>query len=132
MSDRSFVEQSIAEKSRIFEEAYNGRDARRLVEEYFAPDEDAPTAYPPGGSRPVTGRAALIELFTVMIPGAPKIRLETLEVVTSGTVAYEVGRAFLTTAEGFEVFGRYTGCWIDSSQGWRVKADFFADDGWRD
>ena len=126
------VAAAIAAKSRMFEEFYNSGDAAGLVENYFASDADAPFASPPGGQAPVRGRFALVDMFAAMIPDAPAIRLETIDIVASGNVAFEFGRAHLTLADGVRVKGRYCVCWIERNGDWRVKTDMFAADGWED
>ncbi len=124
--------QAIEEKSRLFEKFYAANDAAGLVEAYFVKDEDSPLASPPGGVAPVRGRTALVAMFTGMIPDAPAIRLETLEVNASNDTAFELGRAHLTLPDGTEVKGRYTVCWQQRAGDWRAKIDFFAADGWED
>jgi len=132
MSPAVSVAEAIAERSRRFETAYGAADANALVEAYFAGDSHGPMALPPGGSPPVRGRASLKAMFAGMFADAPKIRLETVELVASDTVATEIGRAFLTTRDGVDVIGRYVVCWVLTSDGWRAKVDFFAQDGWAD
>lgn len=122
---------AIAERSRHFEAAYAAADADALVDGYFVSDADNPAAYPPG-SAPVMGRAALKGMFAGMFAGAPAIRLELVDLVANGAIAMEIGRARLTTGDGGEAIGRYTVCWINTPEGWRAKADFFAEDGWPD
>jgi ketosteroid isomerase-like protein len=121
---------AIAQRSRQFEAAYAAADGVALVDGYFAPDADQPAAYPPGGSPPVRGRAALTAMFAGMFAAAPAIRLETVDLIASGTQATEIGRAHLTGADGQAMIGRYVVCWIDTAAGWRARADFFAQDGW--
>lgn len=125
------VEAAIAERTQVFVDAYAAGDAALLVSSYFVEDEDGPTAYPPG-SQPVAGRAALIAMFSDQMQGAPRIRLETLQVTGSDSVASEVGRAHLTLADGTLATGRYVVCWIATAAGWRARTDFFAADGWSD
>lgn len=120
---------AIEEKSRYFERCYNSNDPAGLVEGYFAEDAEGPTASPPVGQVPVRGRAALIGMFTAMIPDAPRIQLELIDLIVSDNVAYEFGRAHLTLADGTQVKGRYTVGWIKREE-WRAKIDFFAADGW--
>jgi len=123
---------AIDERSRLFERAYGAGDAAGLVAGYFAADEYRPRACPPGGVPPVEGHAALVSMFTGMFAGAPAIALETLDVTASDSVAFELGRARLTLADGSTATGRFTVCWIATPQGWRAKIDFFAQDGWED
>ena len=123
---------AIAERTRLFTEAYRAADPVLLVASYFVEDEDGPVAYPPGGIPPVKGREALIAMFSEQMRDVSDIRLETLEVTASGGVASEVGRAHLTLAEGASATGRYVVCWIATAKGWRAKSDFFAIDGWLD
>lgn len=130
MNDMTAATQAIAAKSREFETHYNAGDAAALVDAYFVAEGDDPYASPPGGQPPVRGREALKGMFAAMIPDTPKIRLETLDVVAAGDLAYELGLAHLTLGDGAEVKGRYTACWIQRDGEWRVKIDFFAADGW--
>lgn len=126
------VANAVAERSRHFEAAYRSADAVSLVEGYFATDDHNPLASPPGGTEPVVGRSALIEMFTGMFAGMPGIELVTVELTASETVAFELGRAILTDGEGVRHFGRYCVCWTLTAEGWRAKTDFFAADGWPD
>ena len=121
---------AIAAKSRLFEHKYNNNDPVGLVNGYFAEEVDDPMASPPGGQAPVRGRAALIGMFSAMIPEVPAIRLELIDLVDSADQAYELGRAHLVRADGVEMTGRYTACWIRRGDEWRAKVDFFAEDGW--
>jgi len=123
--------EQIAKRNRMFEEAYNSGDARRLVESYFAPEAQAPFAVPPGAP-PVRGRANLTGMFSAMFSDTPKIQLETVEVTASDEVTFELGRAYLSNADGSKVTGRYVVCWVATDDGWRAKTDFFAGDGWDD
>lgn len=132
MADYLDIKASIARMSRVFEGNYNAGNAQGLVDAYFASDDFAPYASPPGGSPPVRGRPALVELYAGMMPDIPRIELETIDVVTDGGFAYEVGRAHLTLADGQPGTGRYAVCWLLTPDGWRAKIDFFAADGWVD
>lgn len=123
---------AIARQSRKFEAAYAAADSNALVDGYFAADADNPTAYPPGGTAPVSGRAALKALFAGMFVDVPVIRLELVDLLVSDTLATEIGLAHLTTRDGSKVKGRYVVCWIRTGEGWRAKVDFFAEDGWAD
>lgn len=132
MSPAATVAQAIAERARFFERAYAAADAASLVDGYFATDDHGPMALPPGATPPVRGRKALKQMFAGMIPEMPVIRLETVELVASDAVASETGRAFLTGKDGSQNIGRFVVCWIMTSEGWRAKTDFFAEDGWPD
>lgn len=125
------VEAAIADRTRMFVDAYCRGDADLLVASYFVEDMDGPAAYPPG-QRPVEGCAALITMFRDQMLAAPQIRLETLHITASDMVACEVGRAHLTLMDGMAATGRYIVCWIATGDGWRAKTDFFAADGWTD
>ena len=122
------VLRAVQERSRFFEGRFAAGDARGLVEGYFVAEAEKPVASPPGGP-PVRGHAALIEMFAGQIREVSGIRLETLELDTSGTLAFEFGRAHLQLRSGAEVKGRYAVQWRKGSDGWRVKTDFFAE-GW--
>lgn len=130
MTDHLDIRASIARMSRVFEDKYNAGNAQGLVDAYFVDDTSAPYASPPGGRAPVSGRSALVEMYLGMMPDIPRIELETIDVVAGGDLAYEVGRAHLTLADGQSVMGRYAICWLHTSDGWRAKIDFFAADGW--
>jgi ketosteroid isomerase-like protein len=126
------IRAAVEARSRQFEDAYRAGDAERLVTSYFTADRDEPMAFPPGGQGPVRGRAALIAMFSGMIPEMPSIRLELVELVTSEALAFEVGRAHLSAPDGTVATGRYTVCWQNVSGDWRARVDFFAQDGWAD
>lgn len=132
ISPCTVVARAVDERSRFFEQAYCGGDAQSLVEGYFASDDHEPMALPPGGHPPVRGREALRALFAGMVVDVPSIRLETLALTASDVLASEVGRAFLTSADGTQTVGRYVVCWVNTDDGWRAKTDFFAEDGWVD
>lgn len=132
MVDYLEIKESIVRMSRVFEENYNAGNAQGLVDAYFASDDFAPYASPPGGNPPVRGRSALVELYASMMPDIPRIELETTDVVIDGALAYEVGRSHLTLADGQSGKGRYAICWLRTPDGWRAKIDFFAADGWVD
>ncbi|EJL30766.1 hypothetical protein PMI01_02989 [Caulobacter sp. AP07] len=121
---------AIAARSRLFEQAYGAGDAEKLVSDYFVEDGLEPIACPPGGTPPIGGRGNLVAMFTGMFADAPKIRLETETLRVSPVQAFEVGRAFLTLADGSGAIGRYTVCWVKSGEDWRAAVDFFAQDGW--
>jgi ketosteroid isomerase-like protein len=125
------VKQAIAERSRIFESDFAAGDAVALVEHYFVSDSDAPVASPPGGQPLVKGRAALINMFEAQVRELKSIRLETVDISASASLAYELGRAHLQLRSGQEAKGRYVVLWCKTSAGWRAKTDFFAE-GWQD
>jgi ketosteroid isomerase-like protein len=130
--DLQEVRRAIEARSRDFEKHYAAADAAALVQNYFVPDAMGPMACPPGGHAPVRGRGALTQMFGGMFAGMPKIRLEPIEVLASGELAYELGRAHLRSAAGDAVMGRYTVAWQKCADGWRARVDFFAADGWSD
>jgi ketosteroid isomerase-like protein len=119
-------------RSREFERNFAARDVEALVNGYFAADEETPTACPPGRQRPVSGRAALKELFAAQFEAIRAIQLETLSIVTSGVIAFELGRAHLKLVSGESAVGRYVVLWKERHGEWRAKIDFFAEDGWID
>lgn len=131
MAETDTVRTAVEAQSRYFEECYNAGDAQGLVSGYFVEDADEPMACPPA-STPLRGRAALTAMFSGMFQSAPTIRLETLEVVGSDSVAYELGRAHLGLVDGGTGIGRYTVCWVNRGGEWRAKVDFFTEDGWAD
>jgi ketosteroid isomerase-like protein len=126
------VKLAIAARSRDFESRFGAGDAAGLVEGYFVPDVANPMASPPGGQRPLKGRAALVDLFTAQLRDASAIRLETEHLDATGDMAFELGRAHLTLRTGQEVKGRYTVLWKRWDGEWRAVIDFFAADGWQD
>jgi len=127
---RSEAEAAIAARSRDFEKHFATRDAQRLVAAYFVEDSERPAASPPGGIRPVEGRAALASMFEAQFAAIRAIRLETVRVEADGELAVELGRAHLTLASGENVRGRYTVLWRKTRGDWRAQLDFFAQDGW--
>lgn len=129
--DEGAVRHAIAERSRIFESDFAAGNAAALVENYFVSDADAPVASPPGGQPLVKGRAALVQMFQAQVRELKSIRLETVDISTSGSLAYELGRAHLQLHSGQEAKGRYAVLWCKTSAGWRAKTDFFAE-GWQD
>ena len=122
--------QAIEARSREFESNFAKRDARSLVTAYFVEDAEQPLASPPGGTAPVRGRAALIKMFEAQFEAVRAIRLELVELDADPEMAFELGRAHLTLQGGEHVQGRYAAQWRNTSAGWRVKIDFFAQDGW--
>src|SRR5262245_25160616 len=75
---------AIDQKSREFEVCFAKRDAACIVDRYFVPDSLGPTASPPGGSQPVVGRTALINMYEHLFKDVSSIQLETVSVDTSG------------------------------------------------
>lgn len=130
-SARSAILAAIEKRSRTFERHFAAADARQLVEDYFVADDLKPLASPPGGTPPVVGRAALSAMFSAQFEGVRAIRLEALHVEAATTQAFELGRAHLALRAGGEATGRYTVLWVNTSDGWRAKIDFFATDGWQ-
>lgn len=124
---------AIAEKSKDFCVNYNAGNAEGLVTSYFTEDNFImPKACPPGGTKPIEGRAGLIAMFSSMFADAPKIKLETADLKIDGNMAFELGRALLTLVDGGLAIGRYTVCWHFIDNDWCASVDFFADDGWQE
>lgn len=126
------VSSIIEHKNRLFEKAFAEKDAKALVEGYFADDSLCPLASPPGATPPVRGRANLMRMFSEQFAGANGIRLETVELVAREDMAYEMGRAHLALANGEAATGRYAVLWLKDKQDWRARIDFFSPDGWQD
>lgn len=126
------VARAIGLKNRAFEAHYNAGDAKGLVEAYFARDQIGALVSPPGGMAPVQGREEIVSLFTGMVVDAPSIQLRSESIVTSGDLAFELGRAYLRLANGANAIGRFTVCWVRENGEWWARADFFAQDGWSD
>ena len=123
----------LAKLDRQFEERFAAGDARGLVEGYFAPDDLKPLASGPGGQPPVRGRAALIEMFQEQMKVFAGIQLETVDIVTSDTLAQVLGRARLKLRSGETAVGRYVVLFGKTDGlGWRARLDFFAADAWTD
>ena len=125
------VRRAIETRTRSFEDHFNARDAQALVNEYFVSDALGPTACPPGIA-PVRGRSALVALYSAMMADVTTIRLELVELATSGDMAFELGRAFAEASDGSPMIGRYTVCWVKEGTEWRASIDFFAVDGWKE
>ena len=116
--------------NREFEAHFAAQDAEALVVGYFLPDADGPMASPPGSQPLVKGRTALVSLFRAQFAAVRSIRLETVCLETSGSLAFELGKAHLSLASGDPATGRYTVLWKEANGEWRAKIDFFAEDGW--
>lgn len=124
------VVQAIAAHSRAFEARFAAKDAAGLVEGYYVPDVLDPAASAPGGQKPVTGKRALTAMFEAQIRDFTAIRLQTVRIEASGDMAFEMGRAHLTTHQGQNAVGRYCVLWRHVAGEWRAQIDFFAADGW--
>jgi ketosteroid isomerase-like protein len=124
------IERAIAAHSRAFEAQFAAKDAAGLVESYYVPDVLDPAASGPGGQRPITGKRALTAMFETQMRDFSAIRLETVRVEAVGSMAFEMGRAHLTTNDGQSAVGRYCVLWRHIAGEWRAQVDFFAADGW--
>lgn len=126
------VERAIDARERAFEACFAKRDAACIVNGFYVSDANMPIASPSGGHPPVRGRAALIKMFEQSFHDVRSIRLERLQVIRSCDLADELGRSHVTLQSGQTVTGRFSVLWLHERDGWRVKLDFFADDGWSD
>lgn len=124
------IERAIAAHSRAFEARFAAKDAAGLVGGYYVPDLLDPAASAPGGQRPVAGKRALTAMFEAQMRDFTAIRLETVRIEAAGAMAFEMGRAHLTTHEGQNAVGRYCVLWRHIAGEWRAQIDFFAADGW--
>lgn len=124
------IEPAIAARSRAFEAWFAAQDAAGLVEGYYVPDLLDPAASAPGGQKPMTGKRALTAMFEAQMRDFAAIRLETVRIEAAGVMAFEMGRAHLTTHEGRNAVGRYCVLWRHIAGEWRAQIDFFAADGW--
>ena len=124
------VRRAIEQRSRVFEQCYAKHDAACLINGYYVPDAEAPVVSPPGGQPPVRGSAGITAMFEKEFAGVQAIRLETIDVIAEGRMAYEIGRAHLTLRSGESAVARYAVLWVKGADGWRAKVDFIAADGW--
>ena len=127
-NDRKIADE-IAALDRRFEEQFAAGDARALVDNYFVTDDLKPTASGPG-QPPVRGRTALAAMYQEQMKVFSSVRLETIDVETSDSLAHVIGRAHLGFRSGEKAIGRYTVLFRKTAAGWRAQVDFFAADGW--
>ncbi len=112
---RSFIESA----NRSWSEAYRRGDTRAMAE-FYSPDASLSL----GSSATLEGRASIIEYFAgqhSLGAGAPS--LETLDVVTIGDVAYEIGTYGMPSRSDGESgdSGRYVAIWKSHEDGWRCQ-----------
>jgi len=117
---------AIDEAAMAWESAFNAGDGKGVAELYT---EDA-ALFPPDAER-VDGRAAIAEFWQGAIDsGLADADLETVEVVESGDLAYEVGNVTLSTptteGERAPVSGKYIVVWQHEGDGaWRLHRDIW-------
>lgn len=78
----------------------------------------------------MTGKRALSAMFEAQMRDFAAIRLETVRVEAAGSMAFEMGRAHLTTNDRQNAVGRYCVLRRHIAGEWRAQIDFFAADGW--
>ncbi len=123
MSGPETARQEIEQLSRQFGEILTSGDMAALAANYT---EDG-RVLPPGG--PTTqGRPAIQQFWQgVRDSGVEAAELQTLEVGSSGDMAYEIGRGTLTVrgADGgtSRVVVRYVVVWRRQGDGWKMAVD---------
>ena len=120
---------AIAERNQQFERNFAARETEKLIDDYFVPDNLSPIGMGPGKA-PARGKKEILADFLRVGQGPRSIKIRTIEVTVSRNMASEIGRVFLTGPDGAERIGRYTVLWLNTTQGWRAKLDFFASDAW--
>ena len=120
---------AIAERNQQFERNFAARETEKLIDDYFVPDNLNPIGMGPGKA-PARGKKEILADFLRVGQGPRSIKIRTIEVTVSRNMASEIGRVFLTGPDGAERIGRYTVLWLNTTQGWRAKLDFFASDAW--
>jgi uncharacterized protein (TIGR02246 family) len=111
----------IASVNQQFEDAARKGDLDRLASLYTA---DA-IALPPDGAM-VKGRDAIKQMWGTIAQqmGLKDVRLNTLDLQTSGETAYEVGEAALTLANGNAAV-KYVVVWKRVDGQWRLHRDIW-------
>jgi hypothetical protein len=122
---------AINARNRLFEQNILLRNSKKLIDEYFVPDEWGPILLGPKAP-PVRGRAAILEDFSKIGAGLSTLRIETLEIEVGHDMASEIGRVHLTDLNDVVRVGRYTVLWLKTEKGWRAKMDYFSSDAWPD
>jgi ketosteroid isomerase-like protein len=126
------VEAAIDARERAFEACVAKHDAACVVNGFYVSDANEPIASPSGGHPPVRGRAELIKMFEASFKELRAIKLKRVQVIRRGDLAAELGLSTVTLQSGQTVNGRFSVLWLREADGWRVKLDFFADDGWKE
>ena len=117
---------AIDEAAMALESAFNTGDGKGMAELYT---EDA-ALFPPGAER-VDGKAAIAEFWQGAIDsGLADADLETIEVVESGDLAYEVGELSLSApgsdGERVPLTGKYLVVWQQGDDDtWRLHRDIW-------
>ena len=122
MSGAETARQEIEQLSRQFGEILTRGDLAALAAHYT---EDG-KVLPPGGPT-AQGRPAIQQFWQgVRDSGIEAAELQTLEVGSSGDMAYEIGRATLTVrGDGgtSRVVVRYVVVWRRQDDGWKMAVD---------
>jgi ketosteroid isomerase-like protein len=126
------VEAAIDARERAFEACFAQHDAACVVNGFYVSDANKPIASPSGGHPPVRGRVELIKMFEGAFHDVRAIKLQRVEVIRRGDLADELGVSTVTLQSGQTTTGRFSVLWLREADGWRVKLDFFADDGWKE
>jgi uncharacterized protein (TIGR02246 family) len=119
---RADVRAEIEAANRQFEAAIAKGDAKAAAALYTASGQVLPA-----GSDVVSGAEAIAKLWQGnMDSGVKGARLKTLEVESSGDIAYEVGQYELLDAAGKTMDrGKYVVIWKKEGGGWKIHRDIF-------
>lgn len=114
----------IDDLSQKWESAFNAGDIESLVALYT----DDARVLPPGAPA-AQGADAVRASFEEMIQSGLKLRLETVEAVSSGDIAYRVGTYVLQTEDGTTVeTGKYIDTWRKEGGSWKTSNDIWNSD----
>ena len=122
------IHDAIASAVRTFAAAVSDNDAAPIAALY---GNDA-TLLPPGNPM-MKGRDAIHAFWQGALGmGVKEAKLETLEVESSGDLAYEVGRFRMVVqpqgGERAEMTGKYLVVWKQEGEGWRMHVDIWNGD----
>ena len=123
--DNGGVRKTIEANNKKFIEAFNSGDAAAVGDMYAS---DA-RLFPPNTQR-IDGSQAIQGFWQSLInAGVKVVRLETVQVESSGDIAYEVGNYTLTIPqadkEAITAEGKYVVVWRRQGQNWKLTADIW-------
>jgi uncharacterized protein (TIGR02246 family) len=122
------VRNSIASANQNFMDAFSRADAAGLAALYT---ED--TKLLPPGSSMMTGREAVQSFWQgAMEMGIKEAKLDTIDVESDGSLAYEIGRFALTVqpqgGESALMTGKYVVVWKNLDGSWKLHVDIWNTD----
>ena len=123
--DTGGVRKAIEANNKKFIEAFNSGDAAAVGGMYAS---DA-RLFPPNTQR-IDGSQAIQGFWQSLInAGVKVVRLETVQVESSGDIAYEVGNYTLTIPqadkEAITAEGKYVVVWKRQDRSWKLTADIW-------